>query len=797
MAVLWAICRSDLRRRVASTLALAALIGLVVGAALLGVTAARRTDSALDRFLVASRTADASLFAFGLDPTPVRAHPDVMRSGVKAYVFVLYPDLPGNNASTFRSLDGAAFDSIDAGVVVAGRRAHEDRPEEVVISPGMAARHGLHVGARLRGQLPTANDLERCFTTGDCRASGAERLLRVVGIVRQPLDLAPQPDVDAGPIWLTNDETVYVTAAFDPGPQEMQPAVEVTLRHGERDLETVRRTAIDAAPPDAPVSTEVTSTITASARRSLRTQAGAAAALGILAAAAAVAGIGQMVARDVRTAATDWGALRSLGVRDRQLVGASVLRLLPAVGAGSALAVLAAYLGSAATPIGPARPAEPSPGLRFDGVALLLGALVTIVVLCSVAAAAAWWTCRRLRPSRSAGRGRAERPIAARLPLPVTVGGHLARRADSGGAHRSVRLGVAAVAVGLVLVTGLLEVLASFDHLVATPAGYGWSGDLLVGNPNGGALDDVVEPVLAADERVARWSSATFLELELDGHRLPALAADTTHGRVLPPIVDGRAPSAPDEVAVGGRTLHRLHLALGDVVQVSGPVGRHPMRVVGTTVLGPPNGLAANVGVAGPGEGILLEHGALDGLVTPDEAVRHVFFVDARPGADVPSLAAHLRERVGPNVLPPVVTGDLLALQEVTWLPMAVAALLLTLAAATLAQALGSTVRARRRELGTLKAIGFARRQLVSAVVVLAALLVAGPLAVAAPLGVAAGRVTWRALADGIGVASGAVLPSWPLVAVALGAIAAAVAIALPPGRWAARTPAAQVLRIE
>ena len=106
-------------------------------------------------------------------------------------------------------------------------------------------------------------------------------------------------------------------------------------------------------------------------------------------------------------------------------------------------------------------------------------------------------------------------------------------------------------------------------------------------------------------------------------------------------------------------------------------------------------------------------------------------------------------------------------------------------------------MRARRRELGTLKAIGFARRQLVGAVVVLAALLVAGPLAVAAPLGVAAGRVTWRALADGIGVASGAVLPSWPLVAVAVGAIAAAVAIALPPGRWAARTPAAQVLRIE
>lgn len=778
-------------------MAFAALIGIVAGTSLLGITAARRTDSALDRFLVASRAADAGLFAFGLDPAPILRHSAVERAGLKAYLFIAYPDLIGNNASSFKSVDGVEFDSIDAGVVVAGRRARQDRPDEAVISPGLAARHGVRVGASLRGVLPTAKELERCFATGDCSASGAERHLTVVGIVRQPLDLAPQPEVESGAIWLTSDETVYLTSAFDGGAQELEPAVQVDLRRGVRDLEAVRTAAVAGAAPGSSVSTEVASRITASARRSLRTQAAADAALGVLAAAAGLAGVGQMLSREVNTTAAEWPALRSLGVRDRQLIGAAVLRLVPAVGLGAGLAVLAAYLGSAFTPFGPARTAEASRGLRFDGLALLLGSGVTVLVLFGLAAATAWWTCRRLRPSRRGATTLVDRPLGGRLPVPLAVGAHLARRTHGDGAHRPIRLSLATAGAGLVVVSGLLVVLASFDRLVTTPASYGWAGDLLVGNPNSGPIDTTVEPVLGSDPRVVGWSSATFLQLEVEGKRVPALAADIRNGQVLPTVVEGRAPAGPQEVALGQRTTRDLHVGVGDVVDVAGPVGTRSMQVVGTIVLGPPNGLAANVEVAGPGEGLLLQHAALDSLVTPGEQPRHVFFVDASPGADLLALAADLRQQLGPIVLAPVVSGDVLALQEVAWLPGAVAGVLLLLAAATLAQALTSTVRIRRRELGTLKAIGFSRRQLLSAVLVLGLLLVTAPLVVGTPVGMAGGRAAWTAVAEGLGVASRTTVPTGPLIAVGLGAIAAAATIAGLPGRWAARTPAAEVLRIE
>jgi hypothetical protein len=65
------------------------------------------------------------------------------------------------------------------------------------------------------------------------------------------------------------------------------------------------------------------------------------------------------------------------------------------------------------------------------------------------------------------------------------------------------------------------------------------------------------------------------------------------------------------------------------------------------------------------------------------------------------------------------------------------------------------------------------------------------------PLGIAGGRWAWRLVADKLGVASGPVVPSTPVLAIAAGALLAANLAAAGPGWAAARIQPAAVLRSE
>ena len=65
------------------------------------------------------------------------------------------------------------------------------------------------------------------------------------------------------------------------------------------------------------------------------------------------------------------------------------------------------------------------------------------------------------------------------------------------------------------------------------------------------------------------------------------------------------------------------------------------------------------------------------------------------------------------------------------------------------------------------------------------------------PFGIAGGRWAWRLVADKLGVASGPVVPSAPVLAIAAGALLAANLAAAGPGWAAARIQPAAVLRSE
>jgi ABC-type lipoprotein release transport system permease subunit len=128
-------------------------------------------------------------------------------------------------------------------------------------------------------------------------------------------------------------------------------------------------------------------------------------------------------------------------------------------------------------------------------------------------------------------------------------------------------------------------------------------------------------------------------------------------------------------------------------------------------------------------------------------------------------------------------------------MPSVAAAALGVAAMGTLAHALLLAVRRRRRDFAVLKTLGFVGRDVAAAVAWQASVVVALALALGLPLGIAAGRTMWAVFADRIGVQPVPVVPVVGLMIVIPVALVLANAVAAFPGRAAARTGVAQVLR--
>ena len=73
--------------------------------------------------------------------------------------------------------------------------------------------------------------------------------------------------------------------------------------------------------------------------------------------------------------------------------------------------------------------------------------------------------------------------------------------------------------------------------------------------------------------------------MEVEGHPVTGLGFAPLRGFIGPTIVKGRAPQAPDEVALGATTLAAVHKHMGDTVRISTRGGAVPYRVVGRVVL--------------------------------------------------------------------------------------------------------------------------------------------------------------------------------------------------------------------
>ncbi len=344
--------------------------------------------------------------------------------------------------------------------------------------------------------------------------------------------------------------------------------------------------------------------------------------------------------------------------------------------------------------------------------------------------------------------------------------------------------------LAFVLLVGTWSFRESLQRLLDTPHLYGWNWDVKSGAPALPDISTTLVPAFAADDAVDAFAAGTVIQGEIGHARTDLLAVDQQQpGRaVAPTVLEGRLPRSSREVMLGTKTLERVGQPVGGraAVRVGRTVARY--RIVGRGVF-PDYGDAARLG-----EGAFMSVGGARRLVI--DAKENLFLLRLKHGVDRRATLDRFRTALQP--VPSRASGrprELTDLARVRSLPLVLAAILGILAAATLAHALLTSVRRRRRELAILKTLGMRRGQIARVVAWQTSTLVALALLVGIPLGMIAGRFAWNTFADGLGVPRAPAYP-WVLIIAAVPvALLLGNAIAAVPAWIAGRTRPAVVFR--
>jgi FtsX-like permease family len=804
MAAVWVRARAELRRRWRATLLLMAVTGLAGGAVMAAVAGARRTDSAMDRFLAYARPMSVSVA--GPDFDAVRWLPQVADADQGAYMVLTPSTLSGapdpealGSINPWATVHGRLFVTSDRPLLVRGRLPDPARPLEVAIDETLAARWRLGPGQRLRMWSYTQQQFQQSPDSARVPdPAGPAFDFIVAGVVRHPTDLRPVP-VQQDVVYLGAND-LFLTPAFwrahGDTVANLGVGMGVRLHRGMADLDTFAA-AVRALPGGRQAQIEVGSDALRAVdrgKRAMRVQAVALLAFAMLTAIAGLLVVGQGIARQVQLDAADQAVLRAVGMTRAQLVAVTLVRAALVGAGGALLAAVLAVAASPLTPIGLARQAEIDPGLSVDVPVLALGVVGVLVAVLARAALAAWWVTRRdAGPDRTAQRSSmvVDRVARAGAMPSVVTGIRLALEPGRGETAAPVRTAMVGVVAAVAAVAASLAFAANLDRLVRSPSLQGWNWDVIVGDRN--SEDDITSKgeLLARNPLMSGYSlvAPAVPGLEVGGVSVAAIGVRPVKGDVLPRVLSGREPRSADEIALGRSTLRRLGRRLGDVVAVEGAGRRRSFRIVGEVLL--------------PGASIdlTMSTGAVltvDGLrtVLPDGRPNQ-FLVEYAPGVDRRGAYASLRRDFGPTVLRAATPEEVENLRRVSGLPFLLAGLLAVLGAATLGHLLVTSVRRRRRDLAVLKVLGFVRRQVSSTVVWQATTLAGVALLVGLPVGVAAGRWAWVLVNQGLGSPAGPVSPALAVLAVVPATVLVANLVAALPARAAAATRPAVVLRSE
>jgi ABC-type lipoprotein release transport system permease subunit len=785
--------RAELRRRWRSVVVLTILVGFVGAVVLALVAGARRTDSSLERFETQSRTSNVEVDvgdASAADIGRFRRSPGVA-AAAQLYQFTMVS--PGKNSlSVAAQVDDRMGRTVDRARILEGRAANLRRAGEVTIGEQLAKELHLGVGDRLRfaSYSPADIDVLRVDNSRVVPPHGPPVSLRVVGIVRRPLDLGgrgaaggvvvPTPafyeryrnriGTFAGSLLRVRTRT-----ASD------LPRVIATAkrRFGDADVFSFQNLAIEGQGAQNAIDVASVGLYLAAA----------------VAALAGLVGVGISLSREVALLDAEQLTLSALGAHPRERTLAASAIGIPVAAGGAILAFAGAYFASPLFPIGVASQAEPTPGLRMDEFALGVGvvSVVLAVVAITVVAAA---RVARLSPSRGPVRpGLAARTVAA-VGAPPTLAAGTQFALDRGRYRRAlpVRSSLIGSTFGVVVVVAVLVLSGSLDHLVSTPSEYGWTWDVTAGDTEAVAKGDDCAPVSTRLTRAPELSAVAAIcngGVEIGGRPVAGWGFRRLSGSIQPKTVKGRAPATPSEVALGADTLARADREVGARVRIAGPQRSLKYRIVGQAVfpsVSDPQPLA---------DGALFTARGLSRLGNVNGGSNLV--VRLAPGVTLGEAITRLRPITGTAGTPltPTVPTEIERVRQIDGLPAALAVFVVVVALVAVGFALVTTVRRRRRELAVLKTLGFSRRQVRATVAWHASTVATIGLVIGIPLGLVAGRVVWLAVADELGVATD---PTWPVLGVLVVVPAAFLAvnvIAMFPAVRAANTRPAAVLRSE
>ena len=847
LGVAWYRFRATLHRRWGGYLAVVLLIGLVGGVAMAAVGAARRTQSAFPNVLATTDASDldvqiGTVGGYTLNvvsPAEQRAHlqelahlPDVKH--VAAYMNLLVgpvsrngtidlaPAMQDSTVDAIGSVNDMYFDQ-DRVTVSQGRMADPRSDTEFVATAQAEQLLGWHLGE----VVPMgAFTLQQVNSPDAARSKPYFRVsAKLVGTIAFASQVVSD-DVDRSPTYVLFTPALTARAAQS----ALYPYYGLVLDHSNADVGAVEQEIIHLLPSGDSYNFHVTSVVEGQVERSTKPESIALAVFGAIAGLAALLIAGQAIGRRLGAEAEDLGVLRALGASPAMTTADGLLGILGAVVLGSVVALLVAVALSPLAPIGPARTLDPAPGLAFDWTVLGSGLLVLVLGLGALSVALAYRAApqradRRRRLSTSPVSLVAGAAAACGLPSAAVTGIRFALERGQGRTAvpvRSALLG-SVLAVGVVVAT--LTFGSGLRTLVTHPALYGWNWSYAIEQIGGGSIPPKAEELLDHDPDVASWTGFDFANAQIDGQTVPILLG-SAGASVSPPILSGHRLEANDQIVLGAATLAQLHKRVGETVTVTYgtpkdfPVYVPPTHelVVGTATLpavGDSGTLHTSMGT-GALVPVNIEPPAFRKALTspdPNDNGPDMIAVQLRKGvaptagrASVQGIASAATKIMAAD---PSEAGDafvVLSVQQPAEIvnysstgatPVLLASGLAAGAGVALGLTLVASVRRRRRELALLKTLGFTRSQLAETVACQASVAAVIGVIIGVPVGIALGRWLWDLFARAIFAVPDPTVPVLQVVLVAVGAVVLANIVAAVPGRMAARTRTALLLRTE
>jgi hypothetical protein len=843
----WYRFRATFRQRWGGYLSLVLLVGLVGGVAMASIAAARRTQSSFSVFLAGTNPSDLSVPTFGASAsgnysaaltTKIAKLREVRH--VAAWISVNAVPLRPDGAPVLdhfaqiysaASVDGLYFNQ-DRAAVIQGRMADPRRPDQFVMTAEAAHVLGLHVGETVPYGLFT-NEQASLPGIGTPSVQPHRRIdMKLVGLVVLSSEVV-QDQVDRLPALVLFTPALAHQVLADSG----RGASGVTyyglqLDHGSRDVSLVERELTRLLPGGTEYNFHTTAPVEAKVGQVVRPVAIALGVFGAIAALAALLIAGQVVSRQLRAASEDLTVLRALGADPTVIAADGLFGVIGAVVLGSLLAVAVAVALSPLAPLGPVRPVYPSPGLAFDWLVLGIGSVVLIGGIGSMAVALAYREAphrvalrSRLAPARTSKVARAV--ISAGLPAPGTVGVRLALEPGERRTAVPVRSAMLGAVLAVAMVTAALTFGSGLQTLISHPALYGWNWTYILNASNN--VPPQALALLDRDRDVAAWTGADHNDAEIDGQNVPVLYGDA-RAALTPPIVAGHAVTQKNQIVLGAATLAQLHKHIGDTVivrygqQQDAPLYIPPTRlvIVGTATMPAVGSSGIFADHTSMGTGALVSAGIEPAAYRQAQLSRDptlngpsLVFVKLRSGVSPAAGLAGLQRiaSAANRVFAAVPDGGgggydvaVLGVQRPAEIvnypamgaaPVILAAGLAASALAALALTLAASVRRRRHDLALLKTLGFTQRQLASAVAWQASVAAVVGVVVGVPAGIALGRQLWVLFARAIYAVPEPTVPVLPVILIALGTLVLANIAAAIPGRIAARTPAAGMLRAQ